>query len=432
MIERLAMLVVIAPLLAFALLGLLRRTSERVTGFVVGAAFGSGVLATLAIITLMASTGRHAVVAHLGTWFSTGDYAFEITLLIDRLSAPFMLLTTLLCGTIGAFSTRYLHRERGHRRFMTLLCLFGGGMLLICTAGGFDVAYAGWEMVGLTSALLVAFFYEREAPLTHGLWTFAVYRVCDVGLLLAAILVHHWSGTGEYSSATAWPGGVAALSAPQATAVGLLLVFAAMGKSAQIPFSGWLPRAMEGPTPSSAIFYGALSVHAGAYVLLRAAPIFEQAPVARAALLVVGISSAIHATLVGRAQTDVKSALAYASMTQVALVFVEIGLGWHYFALIHLSGHALVRTLQFLRAPSILHEHHQQEAAVGRHLARTGTHLERMLPEGAQRWLYRLALERGYHDSFLRVVIVKPVLGVFFWLDRRERAWVRLLGGKRS
>ncbi len=348
-----------------------------------GSAFGLGVLGTVATMVLLVLDGRDSFVVHVGTWFSTGDYAFQLTLLIDRLSLPFMLLATVLCGVVGAFSTRYLHREPGHRRFMTLLCLFGAGVLLITTAGSFDVAYAGWEMVGLTSALLVAFFHEREAPLAHGLWTFAVYRVCDVGLLLAAILVHHWAGSGEYADiagGAAWPAGHVTLSSAQATAVGLLLVFAAMGKSAQIPFSGWLPRAMEGPTPSSAIFYGALSVHAGAYVLLRAAPLLEQAPVARAALIIVGLLSAVHATLVGRAQTDIKSALAYASMTQVALIFVEIGLGLHFFALLHLMGHALVRTLQFLRAPSLLHEHHQLEAAVGHHLARTGTHLERLFP----------------------------------------------------
>jgi NAD(P)H-quinone oxidoreductase subunit 5 len=256
--------------------------------------------------------------------------------------------------------------------------------------------------------------------------------VCDVGLLLAAILVHHWAGSGEYADIAgggAWPAGHVTLSSAQATAVGLLLVFAAMGKSAQIPFSGWLPRAMEGPTPSSAIFYGALSVHAGAYVLLRAAPLLEQAPVARAALIIVGLLSAVHATLVGRAQTDIKSALAYATMTQVALIFVEIGLGLHFFALLHLMGHALVRTLQFLRAPSLLHEHHQLEAAVGHHLARTGTHLERALPPRTQRWLYRFALERGYHDSILWVFCVEPTFRFFLWLDRRERGWIRRLGG---
>lgn len=433
----LATSVVAAPLAAFALLGLVRlvgrSTMERWSSRLVAAGFGLGVVGTVATALLLYVDGRDALVVHLGTWFSAGDYAFRVTLLLDRLSLPFMFLATVLCGTIAAFSARYLHREAGHRRFMTLLCLFGAGVLLVTSAGSFDVAYAGWELVGLTSALLVAFFHEREAPLVHGLWTFAVYRVCDVGLLLTAILIHSWASTAEYGELLlggAWPGGSTSLGATKATAVCLLLLFAAVGKSAQVPLSGWLPRAMEGPTPSSAIFYGALSVHLGAYVLLRAGPLLDQSPLASSLLVAVGLATALHATLVGRVQTDVKCALAYASMTQVAIIFVEIGLGFRFLALVHLMAHAALRTLQFLRAPSFLHEHHQLEAAMGHHLARTGRHFERLLPERSQRWLYRLALERGYHDTLLEVWCVRPVLGVLRWLDRREHALVRWLGGR--
>src|SRR5438045_9561197 len=139
--------------------------------------------------------------------------------------------------------------------------------------------------------------------------------------------------------------------------VSLLLLLAAAGKAAQVPFSGWLPRAMEGPTPSSAIFYGAISIHAGAYLLLRVQPMLVQSGFACAMVIAIGVATAIHGTMAGRASADAKTSLASASLTQVGIVFVEIGIGWQSIALVHISGHAMVRTLQFLRAPSMLHDY---------------------------------------------------------------------------
>src|SRR5690606_24182898 len=156
-----------------------------------------------------------------------------------------------------------------------------------------------------------------------------------------------------------------------------------------------LPRAMEGPTPSSAVFYGALSVHAGAFVLLRFEPVLERSPIACVALGVLGIATAVVATIIGRAQTDIKSALAFASSTQLGVILLEIACGLRWIAVVHRIGHACLRVLQFLRAPSLLHDVHQVENAVGGHLARTGLHLERWVPPEAQWRLYRFALGRG-------------------------------------
>jgi NAD(P)H-quinone oxidoreductase subunit 5 len=202
-----------------------------------------------------------------------------------------------------------------------------------------------------------------------------------------------------------------------------------MGKCAQIPFSGWLPRAMEGPTPSSAIFYGALSVHAGAYLMLRVAPLLDRSPVAAALLVALGVATALHATFVGRVQTDIKSALAYASLTQVGIILAEIGLGLRWVAVAHILGHASVRSLQFLRAPSLLHDLHQVESAVGGHLARTGLHLERAVPGGLQRRLYRMALERWRLDEALDFLVVEPFLALFRRLDALDRRWCRIVAG---
>src|SRR5690606_16958065 len=139
-----------------------------------------------ALAAAMLIAGERSRVVSLGRWFSAGERAFEVTLLLDWLSLPFLVMSALLCGTVAAFATRYLHREPGEYRFAALLLLFAGGIPLVTTAGSLDVAYIGWELVGLATALLIACYHEREAPLHHGLWAYGTYRTSDVALLLAA------------------------------------------------------------------------------------------------------------------------------------------------------------------------------------------------------------------------------------------------------
>jgi NAD(P)H-quinone oxidoreductase subunit 5 len=276
--------------------------------------------------------------------------------------------------------------------------------LLAFAAGSFDLLVGGWEIVGITSVLLIAFFQQRAAPVENGLRVFSVYRACDIGLLLGVFGMHHWAGTASFE------GGLPNLSGNQGSTVCLLLLLAAAGKAAQVPFSGWLPRAMEGPTPSSAIFYGAISIHAGAYLLLRAQPLLAQSTLASGLVVLIGVITAIHGTIVGRASADAKTSLAYASLTQVGVVFVEIGIGWKWIAVAHILGHATVRTLQFLRAPSMLHDYHQMHSAIGGELSPTGKHLEDLFPEPVQLWLYRWALDRGHLDTILDRFVVHPLI----------------------
>lgn len=406
-----------------------RRASERAVTRVVGWAFGSAVITALLLAAALSQRGG-TISASLGDWFRVDHYAFSITLVGDGLSIPFALFSAALVGLIGAFSRRYLHREAGFYRFYLLLSLFGAGVELVVLAGSLDLVIFGWELVGLTSALLIAFFSERKKPVEHGLRAFVTYRACDLGLLVAAVWLHFRAGE---STIIAVPGARAFAGFPvppgafDATVLGLLLLLAAMGKSAQVPFGGWLPRALEGPTPSSAIFYGAISVHLGAYLLLRAAPILERAPIAAAAVVLIGALTALHGTFVGRAQTDIKSALAYASMTQVGLIFVEIGLGFRYLALVHIVGHAAVRSSQILRSPSLLHDHHHLERAMAETLPRTGKHLERWVPRALQPWLYRHALERGYFDAILRDHLIGGLVRTLRRIDTLDQRWAHWL-----
>jgi NAD(P)H-quinone oxidoreductase subunit 5 len=383
----------------------------------------------------------------LGHWVAIEHFHFSVKLVFDRLSVPFVILTFLLCGTVSAFAAKYMHREPGFSRFFVLLAMFVLGMVVASLAGTIETLFAGWELVGMSSALLVAFFHERPAPPRNGLRVWSVYRISDAALLVAAVVLHHLTGEGDFDklmgltgSERSWPFCVASLPEQQALIVGLLLLVAAAGKSALIPFSGWLPRAMEGPTPSSAVFYGALSVHLGAYLLLRISPILELSPWLWGAVMILGLATALFAALAARVQTDIKSALSFASLTQVGIIVAEVGLAssWQplhvlrYVALAHLIGHACLRTLQFLRAPTLLHDYHTLENAIGGHLPSSAGAEQRWLPEGLRHWAYRFAFERGYLDTLLVDYIARPFLQVFQWCDALERRWTDFLSRGQS
>jgi NADH:ubiquinone oxidoreductase subunit 5 (subunit L)/multisubunit Na+/H+ antiporter MnhA subunit len=408
---------------------LVRVPSERFIARLTASVFVLSLIGSLITLGSVLAGPQQMLKIYIGRWFELPGYAFEVTLVIDRLTATFMVLTTAIIGLVGRFSQTYLHRERGYARFFLLMHLFATGMLLLVMAGSVDMMFAGWEFVGLTSVLLIGFFDERNGPVRSGLRAFITYRVCDACLLMGVVLVHHYAHTAQVDLALGagqWPLGASHLGQGPATIIAILFTLGAIGKSAQFPVSNWLPRAMEGPTPSSALFYGAMSVHAGVYLLLRSAPVFEAAPAARVMLVVVGTLSAIYATLVGRTQNDAKNGLAYATVTQVGLLFIEIGLGLHVLAVVHMIGHACLRTFQYLKAPSALHEANILHAAAGAHLT-TGGHIESMLPARAQRWLYGLALARFHVDQVLDGV-AHAVLGLARRLDVLNRYFGALYG----
>jgi NADH-quinone oxidoreductase subunit L len=413
--------VVTAPGVLFgtlALLWLLGWTpGERLLSWITGLTFSACTLgiAVLAWIVMSSPNGSTSVTVAFGTWFAVGDYHFPLVLTADRLSLPFLALAAVLSGLIGQFSATYLHREPGFLRFFLLLHLFAFGSLLAFAAGSFDLLAAGWEVVGITSVLLIGFFQLRPAPVENGLRVFGVYRACDIGLLVGIFAMHHWAGTASFY------GRFPALTGTRAVIVCLLLLLAASGKAAQVPFSGWLPRAMEGPTPSSAIFYGAISIHAGAYLLLRAQPLLARSALASTLVILIGLATAMHGAIVGRASADAKTSLAYATLTQVGIVFIEIGLGWRWIAVAHILGNATVRTMQFLRAPSMLHDYHQMHSAIGGEVSTAGRQIEDLLPEPVQLWLYRWAFDRGHLDTILDRWVIDPLVRVSAYLAKLDR-----------
>jgi NAD(P)H-quinone oxidoreductase subunit 5 len=435
------MIVVAAPLLLTVILGvsslLDRVLAEETTARLVSASILSGLAASVVVLASMLVTGTRHVPIDLGNWVVIPPkyYHFSVKFVFDRLSVPLAILSFVLSGSIAAFATRYMHRERGFNRFFVLYAIFVLGMVVTSLAGTIETLFAGWELVGLSSALLVAFFQERPAPARNGLWVWSIYRVSDAALLLAAVAMHHLVGEGDFDrllGRNPWPFAVSSVTANQALVVGLLVLVAAAGKSALVPFSGWLPRAMEGPTPSSAVFYGALSVHLGAFLLLRVSPLLERSVWLAAAVVALGLITAVYAYLAGSVQTDIKSALSFASLSQVGLIVTEIGLGLRYIPLVHLLGHACLRTLQFLRAPTLLHDYHTLENAIGEHLPRAGAPFERVGVARYHAWLYRLGLERGHLDALLREFFVAPFVRVFRACDALERRWTDFLSGGSS
>ena len=417
---------VAAPALLLAALGLTtlvnRPLPERWTAMLSAGAMTLACAALLAAFAVHGVTGTGAKLLSYGAWSTSREGGIAIEFLVDRLSLAFAVLSTAITGVVSAFSNRYLHRESGYNRYFVLLAMFATGMLLIALAGNVAVLFIGWEFVGLSSALLVGFFHERPAPVANAFRVLAVYRMSDAAMLAAAVLLRHAAGTdslallfGRGADSASGLAGTTALS------IAILLIVAVAAKSALLPFSSWLPRAMEGPTPSSAVYYGSLSIHAGCFLLLRAAPLLEQAPVARLLAGVLGASTAVFAGITTRVQSDVKSSLAYASLTQVGIIVVEIAAGWYAIAFVHLAGHACFRLLQFLSAPNVLHDLHGIEAAMGDRRTAEASDIEAAISTGTHDRLFLFALERGFLDSILDRLVVEPFTRTARLLSRFDR-----------
>ncbi len=417
--------------LAISLLLLVpRRASERVVGAIAQIALWTSFLGLVAGLVAWASGPDRALMLELGSWYSGAGYDFRIDFVVDGLSVSVAALVSLLLLATSRFSINYLHREPGFVRFFLLMLLFAAGMHTLVFAANLELLFVGWEVVGMTSVLLVGFFHERLLPMKAATRVLVTYRLCDVGLLMAGVSLHRWLHTSDWVAAEA-----AASSgryAWSASFVGLGLVFAAMGKSAQFPVGGWLPRAMEGPTASSAVFYGGLSVHAGVYLLLRAAPLIEHSWAARIVMIVVGLVTAVMAAFSSQASADAKSAVAWATASQVGLMFVECGLGLYTLATAHLIAHALLRYYQFLRTPSALQDALARRAALGRTEGDEGAARWESLGVSKRRFLYRMAIERFDVEIALQRYVVRPVVGLSRWLDRVEARLLALHGMSRD
>ena len=356
-------------------------------------------------------------------------YRIDVVLMVDRLSLLYLLVSTLLIGIIGRFAFSYLHKEEGFHRFFVLLHLAAFGLQLAVSSGCIDLLWVGWECLGISSVLLVAFFHERKGPVDNGLYIFFIYRLGDLALLTVGLWLHTSLGTTHYQHILA-PEQLAKLQAgglfSTAFFLGLLVVLAAIVKGGLFPFINWLPRAMEGPTPSSAVFYGALSTHLGIFLLIRTYPLLQATAWVLPLLILIGIISVILGTAFGQIQTDAKNALADATIVQLGLMLIEIGLGWTTLATVHLFSHAILRSYQFLKVPSILHTHHEMMSFYGEKFGTPRSFIWRILPQRLQYFLYGVALERAFLEATMERLFVLPTMKFSRWLNQKEDILTRL------
>lgn len=413
----LALLAPIASALAVGLRVMLGdgRPSESTVARLIGVGLALSVLGGLGVLSAFIGVPGPRVSGDVefGDWLRIGDFVIPAVIRIDRISVTIALFSSLLTALIARFSRTYLHKEGGFIRFFTLLGVFASGTQLVALAGALELFFAGWELIGISSAFFIGFFHEREEPVRSSIRAFATYRLSDAGLLIATVATFELLGSARFSALD----GAAQLPAGEATTLALLFLLSAMGKSAQLPFSGWLPRAMEGPTPSSALFYGAVSIHAGLFLLLRVWPVFEVSLVARVIGVAVGLATALYAAAVVRVHTDAKGALAHATLAQVGLILAEICLGWTTLALVHLVCHAFLRLGQYLKAPNMIHDAHR----VGHAHPRPGW-LARTSPVLHAR-VYAASLHRLRLDDLIDTIFA-PALALAHGLDRVDR-WIR-------
>ncbi|WP_245943406.1 proton-conducting transporter transmembrane domain-containing protein [Algoriphagus aquaeductus] len=345
------------PLLGFLISLVIPEQKEKLLSRVAFYTAGINLGSVLVFLVFWAGIGFQALNLKEFVLFKTDHFEFLVDFFFDRVGAVYVVVGAVLTFLITFYSRYYLHRESGYKRFFNTVLFFYLGFNITVLAGNFETLFVGWEILGLSSFLLVAFYRQNLLPTRNSIKVFSIYRIGDVGLILAMWASHHlWhenitflklSNAELVSEHLAGHTGIGMF-------IALMLLLAAAAKSAQFPFSSWLPRAMEGPTPSSAIFYGSLSVHLGVFLLLRTFPFWENQLTVRILIGMMGLMTAIVSTMIARVQTSVKTQIGYASLTQIGIMFIEVAAGLEVLALIHFMGNAFLRTYQLLVSPSVV------------------------------------------------------------------------------
>lgn len=337
------------------------------------------------------------------------DYEFYIDFSFDKITAVYLFVGSFLTFLVTLYSRYYLHRESGYKRFFNTILFFYIGYNFIIFAGNLETMFIGWEILGVSSFLLIAFYRDRYLPVKNAVKVFSIYRIGDVGLILAMWMTHHlfhenitflklnnYELVHEHLQTHSLIG----------VFISLMILMSAVAKSAQFPFSSWLPRAMEGPTPSSAIFYGSLSVHIGVFILLRTFPFWEHQLSVRIMIGLLGLTSSLIATGIARVQSSIKSQVAYSSIAQIGLIFIEMALGFTNLALLHFAGNAFLRTYQLLVSPSVVTYLIREQFY--NFVPRTQT-IEDSWPKRLEYSLYILCLKEWNMDSFMYRYLWNPV-----------------------
>ena len=358
--EQLVKFIPLFPLISFAIIGLANRNlSKGVTGILAtGSVFASFVVAAM-IFAGRLGHETQAVTVTLFDWISAGNFSAKMSFLVDNLSTMFLMVITGVGTLIHLYSIGYMHEDDGFRRFMAYLNLFIFFMLLLVLGDNYLIMFIGWEGVGLCSYLLIGFWFKNIDYSSAAKKAFIMNRIGDLGLLLGVLMIFTTVGSVTYSEVFANTGKFTVEIVTTAT---ILLFIGAMGKSAQIPLYTWLPDAMAGPTPVSALIHAATMVTAGVYMIARSSVLYTMAPISMDVVAWTGVLTALFAASIGFAQTDIKKVLAYSTVSQLGFMFAALGVGAFSAGVFHVVTHAFFKALLFLGAGSVIHAmHHEQD-----------------------------------------------------------------------
>lgn len=366
-----AVWIMLLPLLGSLIAGLVgKKIGSRATHWVTITLVGVSFLLSCYVYALIVFVGVPTQEGVLYHWVLSGSYQFDISIILDRLSATMILIVTFVSFMVHIYTIGYMAGDPGYERFFSYVSLFTFAMLTLVLANNFLLMFFGWEGVGLVSYLLIGFWFKRESAIVGGLKAFIANRVGDVGFVLAiaAVLMYFSSlnyhdvfsavSTISTQTMTILPNSPVSVI----TVICVLLFIGAMGKSAQVPLHVWLPESMEGPTPISALIHAATMVTAGIYMIARMSPLFEYSPTARSLVLVMGATTCLFMGILGVVQNDIKRVIAYSTISQLGYMAVALGASAYDAAIFHLLTHAFFKALLFLAAGSVIIAlHHEQD-----------------------------------------------------------------------
>jgi NADH-quinone oxidoreductase subunit L len=361
----LALAVLLLPMAGFAFTALVgRRLGKQAHWVPVGVVILSWVLAMIIVVPALTHAepfGEHGAGITVYEWIPAGDFTVEFGLFVDALTACLLIVVTTVGMLVHVYSIGYMAHDAGYWRFFAYLNLFMFSMLLLVLADSWLTVFVAWELVGLCSYLLIGFWYRKRSAALAAKKAFIVNRVGDVGFALGIMAIFVATGTLDIrESIHLLVEGAGELAIP-VVVIALLVFCGAVGKSAQFPLHVWLPDAMEGPTPVSALIHAATMVNAGVYLVARASPIFASAPEAMLVVAAIGIFTALLAASIALTQTDIKRVLAYSTLSQLGYMFAALGVGAWIAAIFHLMAHGFFKGLLFLDSGSVIHAVHEEQ-----------------------------------------------------------------------
>jgi len=350
---KLIALVPLFPLIGFLINGFFgKKLSKGLSGTIAAGMILASFAVSLGVFIELQGSAQKSHIVNLFSWINSGALQIPFDFLVDPLSSLFLLIITGIGFLIHVYSIGYMHDDEGFSRFFTYLNLFVFFMLLLVLGNNYLIMFVGWEGVGLCSYLLIGFWFKNTAYNNAARKAFVMNRIGDLGFLLGIILIFVTFGSISYDNVFVKAGSA---GTSVVTAIALLLFIGAMGKSAQIPLYTWLPDAMAGPTPVSALIHAATMVTAGIYMVVRSNVFYSISDVASEVVAIVGVATALFAATIGLLQNDIKKILAYSTVSQLGLMFLGLGVGAYSSAVFHVTTHAFFKALLFLGAGSVIH-----------------------------------------------------------------------------